>query len=79
MNAYIASPTGHAAVALFRLFTEHDYFTAYLLRFKSASDPYCPISQGQFVMDDYHILHCIALLGTTISDRYWVARYRLRK
>ncbi|GFU04705.1 uncharacterized protein TNCV_4377501 [Trichonephila clavipes] len=60
MNAYIASPTGHSSVALFRLFTEH-YLTAYLLRVNLASDPYCPISQWDAVAEwyRYRIVACL--------------------
>ena len=44
-----------------------------------ASDPYYWICRGQFVMEGYHILRCSALRGTTIADRCWDERHRLRK
>ncbi|GFQ98494.1 hypothetical protein TNCT_238221 [Trichonephila clavata] len=66
-------------MAQFRLFIEHDSLAAKLHSLKLVSDPYCPICRGKYVMDGYDILHCSALHGTTIADRYWELRCRMRK
>lgn len=66
------------AVASFRLITGHDCLAAHLFRIGVLPDPNCTLCGDDF-MDGFHILHCRALRGSTLVERYWEARNRMRQ
>ncbi|GFT28187.1 hypothetical protein NPIL_101201 [Nephila pilipes] len=63
------------AVAVFRLFTEHDCLTAHLYRIDILTEAACPLcKKRKEPVYKYHLRTCGDIHGNTESSRYWEAR-----